>query len=474
MAKRAAFDLVVIGAGAAGSTVASAGAERGYRVALIEANRVGGTCLNSGCDPTKTLAHAARLAHLARGAGRYGVQSGEVRIDWPAVRGRVHEVIDTIRGGDGERNLRDQGITLVTDRGRFVDRETVIAGDDRIAGERFLIATGARVAMPEISGLERVGYLCSEDIPALETLPLSLAIVGAGPVGVEFAQIFARLGVEVTLIGTRDLPLPREEPDLRAALLDALRQDGVRWEPRLRIARARRRAGQKVLDGQRDGEPVEVTAAEILIATGRVPNVGGLGLEDAGVHATDHGIVVNPHLETTNPAIYAAGDVTGIYPFTHVADYQARIVEHNLFEDDPPLRADYRVVPWVTYTDPELARVGLTAEEATAGGYDAAVATMPFADLPRAMITGEQAGLVRLVIDRAERTILGGHILGAHAGELISGIALAMQQGLPVDALAATMHPYPTMAEGVFWAAWQAVSDLLEAPMRVAARQAAR
>ena len=470
MIRGSTFDLVVIGAGAAGSSVASAAAERGFSVALVEEWKVGGTCLNIGCDPTKTLVRSAEVAHLARTAARFGIDVSDVRVDWPAIRRHVDTVIDTIRDGDGERNLRDQGVTLIKEHGRFVDSDTVVAGDHRLEGERFLIATGATHSVPAIEGLGSAGYITSRDIVELDALPRSLIIVGGGVIGVELAQIFARLGVDVTLVGSRSWILPREEPSLRDALLESLLREGVTWVPDLRVTHASARAGKKVVRGDRDGESVEVEGEEILMATGRVPNTARLGLEDAGIQASGHGVMVDSRLRTTNPSVYAIGDVTGIYMFTQVADYQARIVEHNLFDDGQPLRADYRVVPWVTYTDPELARVGLTEEEARAGGFDVVTATMPFADLPRAVTMDERTGMVKLVVDRQARTVLGGHILGSGAGELIGEIAAVMENRLPVDAIANTIHPYPTMSEGVFWAAYQVANELADAPVRVTAR----
>jgi pyruvate/2-oxoglutarate dehydrogenase complex dihydrolipoamide dehydrogenase (E3) component len=336
-----------------------------------------------------------------------------------------------------------------------------------LRGDQFLIATGARASIPSINGLGRTRYITSDDVPTLDALPTSLAIVGAGPIGVEYAQIFARLGVEVTLVGSRSHILPREEPALREALLEVLCGEGIRWEPGVRVDHATSRRGIKVLRGERDDESVEIEAAEIMIAAGREPNVDRLGLADAGVQSGGHGIQVDPFLRTSNPGIYAAGDVTGIYGFTHVADYQARIVEHNLVHDDQPLKADYRVVPWVTYTDPELARVGLTEEEARAGGFDVVTATMPFADVSRAVTMDARAGMVKLVGDRMQGTILGGHVLGASAGELIGEIAVAMEGRLPVDVIARTIHPYPTMSEGVFWAAFQAAEALASEPARI-------
>lgn len=459
------FDLVVIGAGAAGSSVASDAAERGYSVALIEEWRVGGTCLNVGCDPTKTLVRSAEVAHLARTSARFGIEVGEVQVDWDAIRRRVHTVIDTIRGGDGDQNLRDLGITLIKEHGRFISDDQVMAGDRTVTAERFLIATGAKNRIPDVEGLAGVGYITNNDVPDLEDLPESIVIVGGGVVAVEFTQILLRLGVRVTLVGSRSHILPREDAALSAALLDVLKAEGMTWIPETRITRAESRDGVKVVTGEREsGERVELDAEEIMIATGRAPNVDRLGLGDAGIATSSRGVVVDSTLRTTNPQVYAVGDVTGIYPFTHVADYQARIAEHNMLADAPPQKSNYRVVPWVTFSDPELARVGLTEDEARAGGYDIASVTVPFAELPRAMTLDARQGMAKLVVDRQDRKILGGHVLGSRAGELISEIAVVMEQDLPVDAIAATIHPYPTMSEAVFWAAYQMVNDTLTAP----------
>ena len=465
MAAPSTFDLIVIGAGAAGSSVASAAAERGFSVALVEEWKVGGTCLNVGCDPTKTLVRSAEVAHLARTATRFGLEVPDVRVDWSRIRARVHDVIDRIRGGDGDQNLRDLGITLIKEHGRFVDAGHIVAGDRMISGERFLIATGARTRIPEIDGLSDVGFITSNDIPDLPALPGSIVIVGGGLVAVEFAQILVRLGVDVTVVGSRAHILPREEPDLTGPLLDVLKREGIRWIPNLRITRASQHNGGKVVMGESiDGERCELEAEEILVATGREPNTERLGLDAAGISVSGRGIVVDAMLRTSNPHVYAVGDVTGIYAFTHVADYQARIAEHNLLEEGIPRKADYRVVPWVTYTDPELARVGLTAQEARAGGYNTITATVPFADLPRAITLDERSGVVKIVVDRQTRQVLGGHILGSRAGELIAEIAVVMQHELPIDVISDTIHPYPTMSEAVFWAAYQAVTEVLNTP----------
>ncbi|MBA2277792.1 MAG: FAD-dependent oxidoreductase [Chloroflexia bacterium] len=447
------FDLIVIGGGSAGSSIAAHAAQRGARVAMIEQWKVGGTCLNTGCDPTKTMVRAAEVLHLAREAGRFGLTVGEAAADWPALMRHVDGVIDTIRGGDGDANVRAGGVALFKDHGRLRSPTEVSVGRRRLVAERIVLATGAVNTTAPVDGLAEVGYITNDDAVALPRQPCSLAIIGAGPVAVEFAQIFARLGTEVTLLGSPTLVLPKEEPQLVDALTAVLRREGVRVETGLRITRAWSADGQKWLAGDREGEAIEVAAEEVMVATGRSPNVADLGLEEAGVAYSERGVEIDATLRTTAPTIWAAGDVTGIYPFTHVASYQSQLLQHNLFADDAPRKADYRVVPWVTFTDPELARVGLTESEARAGGYDVLSASQPFEAMPRAITEGACDGLVKLVVDRASMQVLGGHILSTRAGELIGEIALVMRHRLPVSALSDTIHPYPTRSEALFWAA---------------------
>lgn len=466
----ATYDLIVIGGGSAGSTVAFDAVRWGVRVALVEQWKLGGTCLNAGCDPTKTLVRTAEVLHLARTADRFGLEATELPVDWPSVRARVAEVIDTIRGGDGEANVRDAGIDLYTDHARFVSEGDVVVGGSILSGDRFVIATGATTTIPEIQGINEIGFITNLDVPHLDALPESLIIVGGGPVAVEFAQIFARLGVEVTVLAARDQILHKEEPDLAKTLAEILTAEGIRIETDARVSSARRERERKVLRWEGGERPGSATAEDVLIATGRQPNVGSLGLDAAGVQFSDHGITVDNAMQTSVPTIWAVGDVTGIYPFTHVADYQARIAEHNAFTDGPFRRADYRVVPWTTFTSPELARVGLTEAEAVAGGYAVVTATVPFGELPRAITSDQRSGCVKLVVDRATHQILGGHILAAQAGELIAEVALAMRHRLPVSAISDTIHSYPTMSEGVFWTAYQIVTEKLAGLVPVADR----
>ncbi len=448
-----AYDLIIIGGGSAGSVAAASAVSRGARVAMIERWKIGGTCLNVGCDPTKELVRSAEVMHLSRHADQFGIRTSHVDVAWPIVMNRVQHVINTIRGGDGDQNVRDSGVVLYKGHGRFRSPHEIEVNGSVLVGDKVIIASGAREVVPAIDGLREAGYITNVQAVALPNLPASLAIIGGGTIGAEFAQIFARFGVIFTVVGSRDRLLPREDPDLASALEDVFRREGIRIETGAQISYIRQEDGIKILSGERDGERLEVRAEEILVATGRTPAVHGFGLEAAGVDYRDSGIVVDEYLCTTADHIWAAGDVTGRFPFTHVADYQARIAEANALSGDAPCRFNDHALPWATFTDPELARVGLTEQQAIEKGYDAVSATVKMRDTARAMTSGETDGLVKLVADRATGQILGGHILAAGGGELVGEVALAMRMRLLVSSIAETVHPYPTYSEAVFWAA---------------------
>ncbi|MGD9714606.1 MAG: NAD(P)/FAD-dependent oxidoreductase [Thermomicrobiales bacterium] len=447
------YDLVVLGGGAAGSVAASSAVSRGARVAMIERWKIGGTCLNAGCDPTKTLVRSAEIQHLIRNSRDYGIVTGESHVDWPAVMRRVQDVIDTIRGGDGDANVRASGVELYKGSGRFRSAHEIEVNENVLVSDKVIVATGAATFIPTIAGLHETGFITNLEAVELKQLPSSMAIVGGGPIAIEFAQIFARFGVQVTVIGSRDRILPREEPELSDALQEILRNEGVRIETGVRITAARREGNAKILSGDQAEAPFSVSADEILIAAGRRPVVHGLGLDAAGVDYHTGGVQVDEFMRTTAPNIWAAGDVTGDLPFTHVADDQARIAEANALGNGRQEAYDGYAIPWATFTDPELARVGLTQREAIEAGFDIATATVRMRSMPRA-ITGKQtSGQVKLIADRATGLILGGHILAAHGAELLSEVVLAMRSRLPVSAIARSIHAYPTLSESVFWAA---------------------
>jgi len=449
----AAPDLLVIGAGAAGSTVAFEAAARGARVALAERWKVGGTCLNAGCDPTKTLVRSAEVLRLARTADRFGITVAAATADWPAVRVRVAAVIDAIRGGDGDRNVRDAGIDLIKDHARFRAPHEVEAAGRLLRPERIVVAVGARPTVPEVPGLQEAGYITNVEAVDLPALPRRLAILGGGVVAVEFAQIFARFGVAVTLLARGPL-LRGEEPELVAALTEVLGREGVRLETGARLERVERVAGGKAIRARRGPEAIVCEADEILLATGRGPALEDLGLDAAGIAHQAEGIVVDAEMKTSQPHVWAVGDaVAGSLPFTHVADYQARLVVHNALSGERPLEAGYEGVPWAIFTDPELGHVGQTEAGARAAGFEVRTAVVPIRGLARAVTSDEPDGMVKLVAERTTGRLLGGHVLSARGGEVLGEIALAVRLKLPATALAHTLHAYPTFSEGVFWTA---------------------
>ncbi len=456
-------DLIVVGAGAAGSTAASEARAQGARVAMVERWKVGGTCLNAGCDPTKALVRAATALHEARHAARFGIMVERVAADWPAVIDRVERVIDTIRGGDGDRNIREMGIDLRKGHASFRAPGEIEVNGELLRGDAVILAMGARAAIPPIPGLQDVGYLTNVEAVLLPALPAALAIIGTGVVALEFAQIFARFGVQVTMLGRNERLLPLEEPELAAMLRDVLADEGVRMETGVAVQHVERAAGRKRLVVQRqDGGHFTVDVDEILVAAGRVPNIEGMGLETVGVATNASGVVADAFLRTTAKRIWAAGDcVAGAPRYTPVADRQARVAAHNALRQ-PARPDDSAVVPVAIFTDPELGRVGLTEERARAAGYAVRAETVPMRDLARGVIAGETAGAVKLVADSMTGRVLGGSVLASGGAELLGEIALAVRLGLDCRAIAETMHAYPTLSEGVFWTAWEVAkpSDL--------------
>lgn len=450
------YDLIVIGAGAAGSTAAFEAQALGARVAMVEQWRVGGTCLNVGCDPTKALVHAAGVLHEARTAARLGLTIPQATADWPAVVARVQEVIDTIRGGDGDRNFRDAGIALYKEHGRLVAPDTVAAGGELLRGRAILLATGVRAHIPAIPGLAAAGFITNIEAVELPRLPRSLAIIGVGVIALEFAQIFARFGVQVTLLGRNARFLPEEEPELADALRQHLSAEGIRIETGVDLHQVSTDSHGKHLVGQQGGRSISVTAEEILVASGRRPRLDDLGLADVGVMANADGVIVDEALRTTVPGIWAAGDcVAGAPRFTPVADVHARVVVKQVLGEAPPRQSFNGLIPTVIFTDPELGRVGLTAAQALRAGHSVRTAHVPMRDLARAVITGKTAGAVKLVAEAASGRLLGGSVLAPGGGELLGEIALALRLGLPAGVICDTMHAYPTYSESVFWTAWE-------------------
>lgn len=441
------FDLAVIGGGTAGLVTSAGAASLGAKVALIERDRLGGECLYTGCVPSKALIRSAKVLRLMRRASDFGLNPSDVSFDFEKVMDRMRYVQQQVGKHDSPERFKELGVTLFSGSAAFLSPTELQVGETRIQTKKVVIATGSRTAIPPIKGLEEVGFLDHVSVFTLSRLPQSVVILGGGPIGIEFAQLFARFGVRVTVLEVVGQVLPREDQEIAHALAAILRGEGIDIQTCTKAFRIEKDGAEKIVHGECTGAAMTFRAEEIFLATGRRPNVEGLNLETVKVKYNGKGVVVDDTLRTTARNIWACGDITGKLLFTHVAEYQARLVVRNaLF----PLtrKADYRVVPWCTFTDPEVARVGLKEVEARERCGDVKVYRYNFGDLDRALCDGEAVGLTKLVCTRTGR-ILGAHILGPQAGDLIQEVVLAMRKGLPVGALSQTIHAYPTLAEAV-------------------------
>ncbi len=447
MATTYGYDLAIIGGGSAGLTAARMArffAEK--RIAMIDKQRLGGDCLYYGCVPSKALIKTARVAHEVRTAARFGLRLSKESVDLGDVNGRVQFAIQQVGELDSEEHLRESGVDVFLGGAEFQDAHTIRSGEATISAKYVLIGTGSRPAVPPIPGLKEAGYLTNEDVFDLRNLPRRLAVVGGGPIGVELAQAMARLGSEVTVLQRGDRLLPKDDAEVVALLEKALSEEGVTVCYDTGVDAVRREGAEKIvaLSGKHAGE---LRVDEILAAVGRTPNVEGLKLEAAGVKYGKRGIEVNERLQTNVENIWAAGDVVGGLQFTHYAGYQAAAAVRNIFL---PLKLKFNPgsVPWVTFTDPEIAHVGLTEAEATKQGKEFTVVRCPYSVLERAITDQDPVGLMKFLID-AKRKFIGVHIAGANAGELINELTLAMNNNLTVDDVIASIHAYPTYSFGI-------------------------
>jgi pyruvate/2-oxoglutarate dehydrogenase complex dihydrolipoamide dehydrogenase (E3) component len=438
-------DICVIGAGSAGLLVTAGAAQLGVATVLIEHGKMGGDCLNYGCVPSKALLAAAKTAAVCREAGRFGVIAGEPEIDFPAVIRHVHEVIATIAPNDSTARFEGLGAKVIHATARFTGPREVVAGDHRIRARRFVVATGSSPGAPPIPGLDRVSYLTNETVFDNTARPNHLIIIGGGPIGMEMAQAHARLGSRVTVLEAAQA-LAKDDPELTALLRNRLLDEGIAIREHIKIEHIEQgpEGVVAVLGGARGEE--RLSGSHLLVAAGRRPNVAELDLEKAGIMHGKQGIVVDARLRTTNRHAFAIGDVTGGPQFTHVAGYHAGIVIRNaLFRI--PAKVDYRALPWVTFTDPELAHVGLAEAAARERhGNDIAILRSSFHENDRAQTERTTYGLVK-VVTRKNGLIVGASILGPHAGELIHPWVLAIGQGLKIKAMTEMIAPYPTLGE---------------------------
>jgi len=443
------YNLVVIGAGTAGLVTAAGAAGLGAKVALVERHLMGGDCLNVGCVPSKAVIRSSRALAGIHRAASFGVKDGEPTADFAAVMERMRRVRANISPNDSAQRFASLGVDVFLGRGRFTGAETVDVEGATLHFAKAVIATGARAAAPPIEGLAEAGYLTNETVFSLTALPRRLAVIGAGPIGCELAQALRRLGAEVTAFDILPQILGREDKEAAAIVERVLRREGVRLELGSEIRRVERSPEGKRLCFRVAGHEDEITVDEILIGAGRAPNVEDLGLEAVGVEFDrKRGVIVDDRLRTTNPRIFAVGDVCVDAKFTHVADFTARIVIQNaLFFGRKRFSA--LTIPWCTYTDPEVAHVGLYEHDAAAKGIAVDTFVRPLGEVDRAVIDGEDEGFVKVHVRKGTDRIVGATVVASHAGDLISEITLAVNAGVGLGRLASVIHPYPTQAEAI-------------------------
>tara|TARA_R110002020_G_scaffold993_6_gene4944 strand:- start:14346 stop:15776 length:1431 start_codon:yes stop_codon:yes gene_type:complete len=446
MTSRLTPDICIIGGGSGGLSVAAAAAAFGVEVVLIEKGRMGGDCLNYGCVPSKAMIAAGKHAHAISEAPRFGVSAGEVQVNFGRVHDHIHGVIAAIAPNDSVERFRALGVTVLEAEARFVNKTTVMAGDTEIRARRYVVATGSSPFVPPIPGLDTVDYLTNETLFERTRAPKHLIIIGGGPIGMEMAQAHRRLGAEVTVVeGAR--ALGKDDPELAAIVLENIRAEGITLLEGCKVTSVEKRGktGVRVHYEGKTGAG-HVDGSDLLVAVGRLANVEGLGLDEAGVAHDRRGIKVGANLRSSNSRVYAIGDVAGGLQFTHVAGYHAGlVVQQILFR--LPAKENRDIIPWATYTDPELAHVGLTEEEAAKRhGGRISILRWPYAENDRAQTERKTTGLIKMVVDRKAR-ILGVSIAGAGAGEMINMWALAVANSMTLKDVRGYVPPYPTMAE---------------------------
>ncbi len=445
------FDICIIGGGAAGLVVAAGGSTLGAKVALIEKHEggMGGDCLHSGCVPSKTLLRSAKVAHQMRHADRYAISSVIPQIDIRKVMQRVAGVIASIEPNDSPERFRSLGVDVSFGAGQFTDANTFTLGSRKFTARNFVIATGSRPGVPPIPGLSDVPFLTNETVFKLNEPVPSMIVIGAGPIGCEMAQAFVRLGSMVTVVDLAPTLLPREDADLAAVIRAQMEADGIQFHLGVAPTKAEGKSGAISLwVKDKAGRETQLTASHLLVAAGRKMNIEGLGLEAADVQVDNGRIVSDATLRTTNKNIYVCGDVAGSFQFTHMAEHHAGVVLRNILNPLPFkfAKAETRVVPWCTFTEPELARVGVSETEAKQQNIPHRVYTFPFAEMDRARADGETDGFAKIITD-PKGVILGAAIAGPHAGELIHEYILAIAKRMTTNDLSGIIHVYPTLAQ---------------------------
>ncbi|MEB3827435.1 mercuric reductase [Phormidium sp. CCY1219] len=448
------YNLVVIGAGTAGLVTAAGAAGLGAKVALVEKHLMGGDCLNVGCVPSKAIIGSARIVGDIQNAGRFGIRIPEgTEIDFAAVMERMREIRAGISHHDSAKRFQKLGVDVFLGAGQFSGEDTIAVGGKTLKFKKAIIATGARAAKLNIEGLEEAGYLTNETVFSLTERPSRLAVIGGGPIGCELAQAFRRLGSEVILLHKHSHILDREDSDAAQIVQNTLIREGIQLILNVNRQRVEKTDAGKVLYYETNGKLRSCPVDEILVGVGRKPNVEGLNLEQVGVkYDPKKGIEINDYLQTSNPRIYAVGDVCMKWKFTHAADAAARIaIKNSLFSVAGLGRGKLSdlVMPWCTYTDPEVAHVGLYEKEAQDKGMDVDTFLIPMSSVDRAIADGETEGFAKIHVKKGTDKILGATIVARHAGDMISEVTLAIANNIGLGAIASVIHPYPTQAEAI-------------------------
>jgi pyruvate/2-oxoglutarate dehydrogenase complex dihydrolipoamide dehydrogenase (E3) component len=444
------FDAIVIGSGQGGNPLAQRLAGLKHKVALIEERHLGGTCINTGCTPTKTMVASAQVAHYARSGARWGVNTSEVSVDLGSVLARKNKVVESWRSGQEKRDKALESLHLFREHAEFAGPRQVKVGGETLESDHIFIDTGARPAIPRISGLENIPYLTNESILELSNLPDHLVVLGGGYIGLEFAQMFRRFGSKVTVVHNSGQILSHEDEDIASELKKALEAEGIDFLLDAEAQQIEKRDNGLTLTYRHAGGSQTVTGSLLLVATGRTPNTDSLNLGKAGVETDNKGFIkVNGRLETSAPGIWAIGDVKGGPAFTHISYNDFQVIYGNLIEGKN-LSIEHRIVPYGVFTDPQLGGIGMTEREARAKGYRLKMGTLPVTSVARAIERGETAGLMKIVIDAANDQILGASILAAEGAEIVQIFTPTMLAKQPYTLLKGAIYIHPTMAEGFF------------------------
>jgi pyruvate/2-oxoglutarate dehydrogenase complex dihydrolipoamide dehydrogenase (E3) component len=444
------YDAIIIGSGQAGNPLSESLTDQGLKVALIEKAHLGGTCINTGCTPTKTMVASAQVAYYARNAARWGVHTGEVRVDLPKIVARKDAIVRSFRSGHERKVESRDNLHLYRGQARFVGPRQVAVGEHVLESERIFINTGTRTDLPRLEGLDQVNYLTNATLMEVTELPEHLLVLGGGYIGLEFGQMFLRFGSRVSVVHRGTEILTREDPDVAGELQKALETEGMRFVLNARTTRVAMQNGRIALSLDAGNGAQTLTGSHLLVATGRRPNTDDLGLDAAGVETDTRGFIkVNSRLETSVPGIWALGDVKGGPAFTHISYDDYQIVYGNLWEGKN-LTTQNRLVPYSVFTDPQLGRVGMTERDARATGRKLKIGKIPMAWVARAIERDETAGLMKLIVDAETDRILGAAVLATEGGELVQLLGAVMLAGAPYTILKGAIYIHPTLAEGFF------------------------